>query len=404
VTFIYLEEKIMQKDPIVLVSLARTPIGNLLGELKDFAGHQLGSHVIRAVVERAKLNSDDVDEVIMGCVLPAGQGQAPARQAAIYANLPVKTNCTTINKVCGSGMKAVMFAHDLLQVGSAKIIIAGGMESMTNAPYLLLKARQGYRLGHHEIFDHMVLDGLEDNYNHRHPMGYFAEQCAQSYHFTRQQQDDYAMRSFERAQYAIREKLFSFEIAPLVKKTKQGEHLIDQDEHPFSVNPERIPTLPAAFLKEGSITPGNSSSIADGAAALSLMRLSEANRRNLKPLASIIGHTSVAKAPHEFPIAPIEATRQLIEKIKWSLADVDLFEINEAFAVVVLAIMHDLNIPLDKINIHGGACALGHPIGASGARILVTLIAALHQKKLKRGIASLCIGGGEATAIAVEMI
>lgn len=395
----------MKSDPIVIVSIARTPIGNLLGELKDFAGHELGTHVIKAAILRAHLNANDIHEVIMGCVLPAGQGQAPARQASLHAGIPESTPCTTINKVCGSGMKAVMFAHDLITIGTADIMVAGGMESMTNAPYLLKKARQGYRLGHDQIYDHMMLDGLEDAYDKGRAMGYFAELCVKQFGFTRKQQDDYSLRSFERAQKATRDKLFAFEIAPLTQQTKkEGTITIDQDERPFSVNPEKIPNLNPAFLKDGTVTAGNSSSIADGAAALVLMRHSEAVKLGLKPLAQIIGHASSAKAPSEFTTAPIDATRKLMEKINWSVKDVDLFEVNEAFAVVVLAIMHALNIPPDKINIHGGALALGHPIGASGARILVTLIAALKEKNLKRGIASLCIGGGEATAIAIEMI
>lgn len=393
----------MQKDPIVIVSIARTPIGNLLGELKNFSANQLGSQVIKAVIERANLNPTDIHEVIMGCVLPAGQGQAPARQAAIRAGIPHTTPCTTINKVCGSGMKSVMFAHDELIVGSNDVIVAGGMESMTHAPYLLLKGRQGYRLGQSEIYDHMTLDGLEDVYDKGKAMGFFAEQCAQKYGFTRKQQDDYATSSFERAQYATREKLFSAEIVPLVLQTKHGEQIIDKDEHPFSVNSEKIPKLSPAFVKEGTVTAGNASSIADGAAALVLMRLSEAEKRSLNPIARIISHSSSAKAPAEFTTAPIDALRKLMEKIKWTVNDVDLFEINEAFAVVILAAMHDLKIPREKVNIHGGAVALGHPIGASGARILVTLLAALKYNALKRGIASLCIGGGEATAIAVEM-
>jgi acetyl-CoA C-acetyltransferase len=392
-----------QTDPIVIVSFARTPIGNLLGELKNFSGYQLGAHVIKAAIERAHLKPNDIHEVIMGCVLPAGQGQAPARQAAIHAGIPETTPCTTINKVCGSGMKAVMFAHDMLLQGSTDVIVAGGMESMTNAPYLLLKGRQGYRLGQSEIYDHMMLDGLEDAYDKGRPMGYFAEQCVQKYRFSRKQQDDYAISSFERAQSATREKRFTPEIAPLHEKTKQGEIVIDKDEHPFSVNPEKIPNLAPAFVKEGTVTAGNTSSIADGAAALVLMRLSEAKKRGINPIAEIIGHCSRAKAPGEFTTAPIEAVRDLLIKINWTVEDVDLFEVNEAFAVVVLAIMHDLKIPREKMNIHGGACALGHPIGASGARILVTLLSALQQNGFKRGIASLCIGGGEATAIAVQL-
>lgn len=394
----------MQQDPIVIVSIARTPLGNLLGGLKDFSANQLGSHVIKAAVERAQLKPEDIHEVIMGCVLPAGQGQAPARQAALNAGIPNTTPCTLINKVCGSSMKSIMFAHDELVVGSEDVIIAGGMESMTNAPYLLTKGRQGYRLGQSELFDHMTLDGLEDAYDKGRPMGYFAELCAQKYGFTRNQQDAFAISSFERAQYATREKLFTAEIVPLTYQTKQGEQCIDKDEHPFSVNPEKIPQLKPVFLKDGTVTAGNSSSIADGAAAVLLMRLSEAKKRGLKPLAQIVAHSASAKAPSEFTTAPIDATRKLMNKIKWSVSDVDLFEINEAFAVVVLAFMHDLKIPREKVNIHGGACALGHPIGASGARVVVTLLAALQQNGLKRGIASVCIGGGESTAIAVEMI
>ncbi len=393
----------MQTDPVVIVSFARTPIGNLLGSLKDFSGHQLGSHVIKAVVERAKIAASDVHEVLMGCVLPAGQGQAPARQAALNANIPNTTPCTTINKVCGSAMKSVMFAHDMLITGSNDVIVAGGMESMTNAPYLLLKARQGYRLGHNEIFDHMMLDGLEDAYDKGRPMGYFAEQCVKKYGFSRKQQDDFAMSSFERAQYATRDHLFAPEIVPLTLQTKQGEQIIDQDEHPFSVNPEKIPKLSPAFMQDGTVTAGNSSSIADGAAALLLMRESEAKRRGLEPIAKIVGHSATSKAPAEFTTAPIDATKKLLQKLNWTVEDVDLFEVNEAFAVVTLAFMHDLKIPREKVNIHGGACALGHPIGATGARIIVTLLSALQQNNLKRGIASLCIGGGEATAVAFEM-
>lgn len=393
-----------KEDPIVIVALARTPIGNLLGELKELAGHQLGSAVINAVIKRAHLNPSDIHEVLMGCVLPAGQGQAPARQAAIHAGVPNTTPCTTLNKVCGSGMKAVMLAHDSLVVGSTDVIVAGGMESMTNAPYLLLKGRQGYRLGKSELYDHMTLDGLEDAYDKRLSMGYFAEECVKKYGFSRAEQDEYALSSFERAQVATREGLFAHEITPLVIRTKQGEQIIDKDEHPFSVNPEKIPNLPAAFVKDGTVTAGNSSSIADGAAALILMRLSSAQKRGLNPIARIVAHSSSAKSPAEFTTAPIDATRNLLKKIKWDVKNVDLFEVNEAFAVVILAIMKELKIPREKMNIHGGACALGHPIGATGARILVTLLSALQQKKLKRGIASLCIGGGEATAIAVEII
>lgn len=339
----------------------------------------------------------------MGCVLPAGQGQAPARQAALNAGIATSTPCTTINKVCGSSMKAVMFAHDMLLAGSADIMVVGGMESMTNAPYLLSKAREGYRLGHSELFDHMMMDGLEDAYDKGRPMGYFAEDCVKKFGFTRQQQDEYSLRSFELAQRAVKEKKFAKEIVPLVVKSKKGEQIIENDEKPFSVNPEKIPQLNAAFAKDGTITAGNSSSIADGAAALTVMRLSEAKKRGLNPIARIVAHSSFAKAPAEFTTAPIDATRKLLSAVGWKCEDVDLFEVNEAFAVVAMAYIHELNIPREKVNIHGGAVAIGHPIGATGARILVTLLAALQENQLKRGVTSLCIGGGEATAVAVEM-
>lgn len=393
----------MQQDPIVITSFARTPIGNMLGILKDFSAPQLGAHVIKAVVERAGLQSSMIQQVLMGCVLPAGLGQAPARQASLGANIPANTPCTTISKVCGSGMQAVMYAHDQILLGYADMIVAGGMESMTNAPYLLLKGRQGYRLDRNTIYDHLVLDGLEDAYGHEH-MGKIAELCVSKFHFTRSQQDEFSLSSFERAQYATREKLFTNEIAPLTLQTKQGEQIIEQDEHPFSVNPEKIPKLSPAFDKAGTVTAGNSSSIADGAAALTLMRLSVANQRGIKPIAKIIGHTAAAKDPTEYTTAPVDATKALLKKINWSTDQVDLFEVNEAFAVVALAFMHELKIPREKVNIHGGACALGHPIGTSGARIIVTLLSALQQNQLQRGVASLCIGGGEATAIAIEMM
>lgn len=391
-------------DPIVIVSMARTPIGNLQGILKDFSAVELGAHVIKAAVARADLTGDQIDEVLMGCVLPAGLGQAPARQAALSAGILSKTPCTTVNKVCGSGMKTVMIAHDSLLLGHARIIVAGGMESMTNAPYLLSKARQGYRLGHAEMFDHMMLDGLEDAYKKKHPMGYFAEECATQYHFSRKVQDDFSIESFKRTRNATENQFFADEIAPITHQTKQGTHLLDKDEHPFSVNPERIPQLNPVFSKEGTVTAGNSSSIADGAAALVLMHLSEAEKRGFNPIAKIIGHSMHAKEPGEFTTAPIDAIKKLLQKINWSIDQVDLFEINEAFAVVVLVAMQELKIPQNKININGGACALGHPIGASGARIIVSLLSALEQNHLKRGVASLCIGGGEATAIAVEML
>jgi len=394
----------MEKNPIVIVSLARTPQGNLLGELKDFSAPQLGSQVIKAVVERATLKPEDIDEVIMGCVLPAGQGQAPARQAALGAGLPIKVGCTTINKMCGSGMKAIMLAHDMLLTGQQKIMVAGGMESMTNGPYLLPKARQGYRLGHGQLLDHTMLDGLEDAYDKGRAMGYFAELCAKEMGFSRAQQDEYALTSFDRAKKAIQEKKFALEIVPLITKTRQGEITIDTDERPGSVSLEKVSQLPTPFMKDGTVTAGNSSSISDGAAALVLMPLSEAQQRGIKPLARIIAHSSYAKAPEQFTTAPIDASRNLMHKIGWTVGTTDLFEINEAFAVVAMAAMRELKIPHEKLNVHGGGCALGHPIGASGARIVTTLIAALQQKRLKRGLASLCIGGGEATAIALELI
>jgi acetyl-CoA C-acetyltransferase len=394
----------MLNDPIVIVSAARTPIGNLLGELKDFSANELGGKAIQSAIERAHLKPDAISEVMMGCVLPAGQGQAPARQAAIKAGIPNTTPCSTINKVCGSGMKSIMFAHDTLLVGSADIIVAGGMESMTNAPYLLLKARQGYRLGHGQLIDHMMLDGLEDAYDKGQAMGIFAEQTAKQYGLTRKQQDDYAFSSFERAQHATREGGFVNEIIPITLQTKKGEIRIDKDEHPFSVNPEKIPSLSAIFVKDGTVTAGNASSIADGAAAVVLMRLSKAEKYGIQPIAKILGYSAYAKAPAEFTTAPIDATRKLMEKLNWSVDQVDLFEINEAFAVVTLITMQVLNIPREKVNIYGGAIALGHPIGASGARVVVTLLSALKQQGLKRGIATLCIGGGEATALAVEML
>ncbi len=393
----------MSIDPIIVASIARTPQGNLLGVLKDVSAPELGSTAIKAAIERAMLTPDAIEEVIMGCVLPAGLGQAPARQAALAAGISIHTPCTTINKMCGSGMKAVMLAHDSLLAGSYSIYVAGGMESMTNAPYLIPKARQGYRLGHAEILDHMMYDGLEDAYEKGQPMGLFAEKCAAEYQFSRIKQDEFAKESLLRAQHAQQENYFANEIAPVTLLTRLGTQVIDTDERPLAVKVEKIPQLSPVFLKEGTITAANASSIADGAAALVLMRLSEAEKRGVKPLAKIIAHSTYAKAPSEFTTAPIEAIRRLLKKINWTVSEVDLFEINEAFAVVAMAAMHDLAISHEKLNVHGGGCALGHPIGATGARILVTLIAALQQKNLKKGIASLCIGGGEATAIAVEM-
>ena len=390
-------------DPIVIVGSARTPIGAFQGDLKDLTAPQLGAAAIRASIERAGISSDAVDEVLFGCVLPAGLGQAPARQAALGAGLSASTGAVTINKMCGSGMKAVMLAHDMLLAGSAKVVIAGGMESMSNAPYLLDRARAGYRMGHGRILDHMFLDGLEDAYDKGRLMGTFAEDCAQSYSFSRHAQDEFALTSLTRAQKASADGSFSAEIVPLTVKAGKSERIVSQDELPLKATPEKIPHLKPAFREDGTVTAANSSAISDGAAALVLMRRSEADRRGIKPLANVAGHSTYANAPALFPTAPIGAIRRLLELTGWSLSDVDLFEINEAFAVVAMAAMRDLGIPHEKVNVHGGACALGHPIGASGARILVTLLAALKQRNLRRGVASLCIGGGEATAVAIEI-
>lgn len=394
----------MEKNSVVITSIGRTAQGKFLGAMKDLTTTQLGATVIKAIVERSHLSPSDIQEVIIGCVLPAGLGQAPARQAALGAGLPNSVPCTTINKMCGSGMKAVMFAHDGIIAGSNSIYVAGGMESMSNAPYLIPKARQGYRIGHGEIFDHMMQDGLEDVYDKGRPMGYFAEQTAKEYGFTRADQDEYATASLERALKAIKEKSFANEIIPITIKTRQGDIIVDTDEHPGSVKLEKIPQLPSAFVKDGTVTAANSSAISDGAAGLVLMSSSESEKRQIKPLARIVAHSSFAREPNQFTTAPIGAIQKLLNKIHWTIDQVDLFEINEAFAVVPLAAMRDLKIPHEKINIHGSGCALGHPIGATGARIIVTLISALKERGLKRGIASLCIGGGEATAVAIEML
>jgi acetyl-CoA C-acetyltransferase len=391
-------------DPIVIVGAARIPMGAFLGDLKDMPAHALGARAISAAVERAGVASDSVDEILMGCVLPAGQGQAPARQAAIGAGLPVAAGATTINKMCGSGMKAAMVAHDLLRAESADIVVAGGMESMSNAPYLLDRARSGYRMGHGRTVDSMFLDGLEDAYDKGRLMGTFAEDCAQQYQFTRAEQDAYALTSLERANRAIRDGGFTWEIAPVSVKNGKSETLVATDEQPPKAKPEKIPTLKPAFRDGGTVTAANSSSISDGAAALVMMREGEAERRGLKPLARVIAHTTHAAAPKDFPTAPIGALRKLLDKTGWGKDEVDLYEINEAFAVVAMAAIRDLGLSHEKVNVNGGACALGHPIGASGARILVTLIAALRARGLKRGVAALCIGGGEATAMAIETV
>ncbi len=398
----------MHPDPIVIVSAVRTPMGAFQGELKGFAAPELGAAAIRAAVERAKIKPEDVEEVIMGCVLPAGQGQAPARQASLGAGLPLSTGCTTINKMCGSGMKAAMFAHDLLVAGTNGIMVAGGMESMTNAPYLLPKARGGYRMGHGQIMDHMFLDGLEDAYMRDEKgggrlMGTFAEECARKFQFTREAQDAFAVKSLERAQKANKEGWFAWEITPLAIKAGKDERFIETDEQPFKANFDKIPTLKPAFAKDGTVTAANSSSISDGAAALVMMRRSTAGKRGLSPIAVVAGHATHAQEPGWFTTAPVGAMKKLFDKTGWSAGQVDLYEINEAFAVVAMAAMREHKLPHEKVNVHGGACALGHPIGASGARILVTLIGALRKYGGKRGVATLCIGGGEATAMALEL-
>ncbi len=392
----------MPDDPVVIVSAARTPIGGFLGDLKSLAAPELGAVAIRAAVERAGLKPEAIQEVIMGNVLPAGQGQAPARQAALGAGLPPAAGCMTINKVCGSGMKAAMLAHDLITLGTNDIMVAGGMESMSNAPYLLPKARAGYRLGHGEVKDHMFLDGLEDAYDRGRLMGTFAEDCAAKYQFSREAQDRYAITSLTRAQAAIKNGGFEREITPVKIAGAKTETTVTIDEQPLKANPDKIPQLKPAFKQDGTVTPANSSSISDGAAAMVLMKLSQAETRGIRPLARIVACATHSQEPQWFTTAPVAAIRKLFGKTGWDAKTTDLFEINEAFAVVAMAAMHDLELPHDKVNVHGGACALGHPLGASGARIVVTLLAALERYGLKRGIASLCIGGGEATAIALE--
>ena len=391
-------------DSIVLAGAARTPIGAFQGDLKDLAAPELGAAVIRASMERAGIPFDSIDEVFMGCVLSAGMGQAPARQAGMGAGLPPSTGAVTLNKMCGSGMKTVMIAHDMLLAGSVNMVVAGGMESMSNAPYLLDRARGGYRMGHGRILDHMFLDGLEDAYLKGRLMGTFAEECAQSYAFTREAQDAYALASLTRAQKATADGSFAAEIVPVTVRAGKAEQVVSHDELPLKAVPDKIPHLKPAFREGGTVTAANSSSISDGAAALLVMRRSEAERRGLKPQATIVGHATYANVPALFPTAPIGAIRALLERTGWMTGDVDLFEINEAFAVVAMAAMRDLGLPHEKVNVHGGACALGHPIGASGARIVVTLLAALAKYGLKRGIAAICIGGGEATAMAVERV
>ena len=390
-------------DSIVIVSATRTPMGGFMGDFASMSCAQLGSVAIKAAVLRAGLKPEQVDEVIMGCVLPAGQGQAPARQASLGAGLPLAAGCTTVNKMCGSGMRAAMYAHDMLLAGSVEVMVAGGMESMSNAPYLLPKARGGFRLGHGEVKDHMFLDGLEDAYDKGRLMGTFAEDCAGSYKFTREAQDAYAIASTTRAKQANTDGSFAWEIAPVTVSGRKGDTVIDKDEQPFKAQLEKIPGLKPAFRKDGTVTAANSSSISDGAAALVMMRASTAARLGLKPVATMVGHSTFAQEPGLFTTAPVGAMKKLLAKNNWNVDSVDLWEINEAFAVVTMAAMHDLKLPHDKVNVHGGACALGHPIGASGARVIVTLIGALKKQGKKRGVASLCIGGGEATAVGVEL-
>jgi acetyl-CoA C-acetyltransferase len=391
-------------DPIVIVSVARTPMGGMLGSLSGLAAHELGSVVIKAAVERAGIKPEQVTEVIMGNVLQAGQGQAPARQAALNAGLPKQVACTTIHKVCGSGLKAAMFGHDLLVAGSAEIVVAGGQESMSNAPYLMLKGRQGYRYGHSTVYDHMALDGLEDAYQRGTAMGVFAEDCVAKYHFTREEQDAFSTESLRRARAATEDGSFKWEIAPVTVAGRKGDTVIDSDEAPTKVDPAKIPTLKPAFKKDGTVTAATSASISDGAAAMVMMRASTADKLGLKPLARVVAHAQHSQEPEWFTTAPVGALKNLLAKTGWKASDVDLYEINEAFAVVTMAAMKELDLPHSKVNVHGGATALGHPIGASGARLMTTLIGALKKTGGKKGVATLCIGGGEAVAMAIEMI
>ena len=391
-------------DPIVIVSAARTPMGALQGDFASLSAHDLGGVAIKAAVEQAGIAPELVTEVLFGNCLLAGQGQAPARQAAFKGGLPKSAGAVTLSKMCGSGMRAAMFAHDMLVAGTHDVLVAGGMESMTNAPYLLQKARGGYRMGHDRIFDHMMLDGLEDAYEPGRSMGTFGEDCAAKYKFTREQQDAFAIASVTRAKAATESGAFAAEIAPVTVKDRSGERVVSVDEGPGKVKLDKIPTLKPAFKKDGTVTAASSSSINDGAAALVMMRESTAKQLGVKPLARVVSHATHAQEPEWFSTAPIGATEKALKKAGWQVADVDLWEINEAFAVVPMALMHELKVPHDKVNVNGGACALGHPIGASGARILVTLLHALKNRGLKKGLATLCIGGGEATAMAVELV
>ena len=391
-------------ESIVILGAARTPMGSFQGDFANLAAHDLGGVAIRAAVERAGIQPELVTEVLFGNCLLAGQGQAPARQAAFKGGLPKSAGAVTLSKMCGSGMRAAMFAHDMLVAGSHDVLVAGGMESMTAAPYLLQKGRGGYRMGHDRIFDHMMLDGLEDAYEPGRSMGTFGEDCAAKYQFTRQQQDNFAIASVQRAQAAIQSGAFTAEIAPVTLKDRKGERVVDIDEGPGKINIDRIPTLKPAFRKDGTVTAAASSSINDGAAAMVLMRASTAKKLGCTPLAKIVSHATHAQEPEWFSTAPIGATEKALAKAGWQVGEVDLWEINEAFAVVPMALMHDLKVPHEKVNVNGGACALGHPIGASGARIMVTLIHALKARGLRKGLATLCIGGGEATAVALEIL
>ena len=394
----------MTKDPIVIVGMARTPMGSFQGSLSSMSGPKLGSVAIKSALERAQVLNENVSEVIMGCVLPAGQGQAPARQAALGAGIPMDVGATTINKMCGSGMKATMFGHDLIVAGSANIAVVGGLESMSNAPYLLPKVRQGLRMGHAEVKDHMFIDGLEDAYDKGQLMGVFAENTAEKYQFTRESQDEFAIRSLKRGKKANEDGSFDAEMAPVTIKTRKEEVLVDRDEQPFSANLEKIHTLTPAFRKDGTVTAANSSSISDGASALVLMRRSEAEKRGITPLATIVAHATHSQAPEWFTTAPVGAISRLFERTGWSKDEVGLFEINEAFAVVTMAAMREHGLSVEQVNVHGGACAMGHPVGSSGSRIICTLVGAMHKYDVSKGVAALCIGGGEATAVAIERV
>jgi len=392
----------MSSDPVVIVAAKRTPIGAFQGVFSAATAPDLGAAAIAGAVAQSGIDAGDVDQVLMGCVLPAGLGQAPARQAAINAGIPVGAACTTVNKMCGSGMETIMLGHDLIRAGSAAVVVAGGLESMTNAPYLLPKSRRGYRMGHQEVLDHMFYDGLQDPWQGQ-MMGHYAEETAKKYGFSREEQDAFAIESVSRAQAAVADGTFDDEISPVTMTTRKGDVTVETDETPGTVSVEKIPTLRAAFAKDGTVTAATSSSISDGAAALILMSASDADERGLAPIATLVGHSSFAQEPAWFTTSPVSAIKNLHEQLGWSPDNVDLYEVNEAFAVVTMAAMKDVGLDHKKVNVNGGACALGHPIGASGARITTTLLYALKARGLKRGIASLCIGGGEAVAVAVEL-